>query len=328
MTGLLAFVASGTLVVLAGAALARHADAIADSTRLGRWWIGSLLLAGATSLPELATDVTAVRLNATDLAAGDLFGSSVANMMIFALLVQLPPARAAAAPAVAPGHLLTAALAILLNALAAMLVLLRLDVAAPFDPGALALFALYALGTRASYGQAVAEGVAVPPPAHAGRASVRRPALAFGAAAGIVLLAAPVFAWSARELAALTGLGNTFFGTWLVGLATSLPELVASIAALRLRAFDLAVGNLFGSNAFNMAIFAVLDAFQRGPVFAALDASHAITGLSAAALMSLGLAALVYRSRAHRPGLLAVSAGMVVLYGVTLWASYGHAAAG
>lgn len=76
MSYVLVFIASGTVMVLAGTALARHADAIAEATKLGRLWIGSVLLAGATSLPELTTDISAVRLGATDLAVGDHFGSN------------------------------------------------------------------------------------------------------------------------------------------------------------------------------------------------------------------------------------------------------------
>ena len=317
MIYLLAFLASGTVVVLAGTALARHADAIAGATPLGRWWVGTLLLAGATSLPELATDITAVYLGAVDLAAGDLVGSSLANMLIFAMLTVLP-AWTPEPPALAPGHVLTAGLAILLNALAAAFVLLRLDTGLPLDLGALLLFILYALGTRAAYLQQIS----VPVEDHttlAAAVSLRRPALGFLAAALIVLLAAPVFAWSAKGLAAISGLGNTFVGTWLVGLATSLPELVASIAALRLGAFELALGNLFGSNAFNMAIFLPLDLVHPGDLFAALDPAHAISGLFAVVLMSVALGAIIYRPRLWPQGPRAMSVLMLALYGFALW---------
>ncbi len=93
-----------------------------------------------------------------------------------------------------------------------------------------------------------------------------------------------------------SGLGETFVGTLCVGLATSLPELAASLAAVRLGAYDLAVGNLFGSNAFNMAVLLVLDASQPGSLYALLDPAHALSGLLAIALMSLGLAAIAFRA--------------------------------
>jgi cation:H+ antiporter len=80
MSYVLAFaIGGGVIVVFAGTALARYADAIAEATGIGRVWIGAVLLAGATSLPELTTDIAAVTMGATDLAVGDLFGSSMAT---------------------------------------------------------------------------------------------------------------------------------------------------------------------------------------------------------------------------------------------------------
>ena len=93
MSYVLAFIGAGAVVILAGTALARYGDAIAEATGLGRLWIGSVLLAGATSLPELTTGISAVRLGAVDLAVGDLFGSSLANMLILAVIDLLPPQR-------------------------------------------------------------------------------------------------------------------------------------------------------------------------------------------------------------------------------------------
>lgn len=330
MTYVLAFLASGVVVVFAGTALARHADAIAESTKLGRLWIGSVLLAGATSLPELTTDISAVRFGATDLAVGDLFGSSMANMLILAVIDLLPPRRQVLQQATFD-HALAASLAISLNALAAVLVLARPESSLLWvGPGSLLLFLAYVAGTRAVYRHALRDGAALTPPPAAETAkhppSLRRAVLGFVGAAFVVLLAAPAFAWSAKGIAEITGLGNTFVGTWLVGLATSLPELVASIAALRMGAFDLAVGNLFGSNAFNMAIFFALDLVQPGSLFATLDQNHALSGLFAVVLMSLGLAAIVYRAKRRFAMLEPDSLLMLVTYGAALWLLYRRSA--
>ncbi len=330
MIHLLAFVLSGAVVVYAGAALARHADAIAESTRIGRLWIGSVLLAGATSLPELTTDIAAVRMGAPDLAVGDLFGSSLANMLILALVTWLTP-RGRMLRHAAPGLMLVASLAIGLNALAAMMVLVGLDHSILWvGPGSVVLFCAYLAGTRASYLQALA-GDSAPGPsgATAGILPPLRPALlGFGAAALIVLLAAPLFAWSAKGIAEVSGLGNTFVGTWLVGLATSLPELVASLAAVRMGAPDLAVTNLFGSNAFNMAIFLPLDLAQPGNLFSVLDSGHALSGLFAAALTGLGLSAIVNRPEGHHSRFEPGGALMLLAYVAALLTLYCYTAAG
>ena len=301
MLYVLAFIAGGAVVAVAGTALARHADAIADATGIGRMWVGAVLLAGATSLPELTTDISAVRLGATDLAVGDLFGSSMANMLILAVIDLMPPRRGVL-QRVTLDHALGACLAIALNTMATLFVLLRPQASAGWV-GAASLLLLfgYIAGTRAVYRQASRAPDEAPPSgstqAVSAKASLRKPVTGFVVAALVVLAAAPAFAWGAKGIAELTGLGTTFVGTWLVGLATSLPEVVACVAAVRMGSFDLAVGNLFGSNAFNMAIFAALDVAQPGNIFAALDPSHAISGMFAVVLMSLGLAAIVYRAK-------------------------------
>jgi cation:H+ antiporter len=84
---------SGGAVVIAGILLGRSADLIADRTGLGEMWTGWVLLAAATSLPEFVTDVSAVRLDAANLAAGDLFGSSLTNMAILAVLALVSSGR-------------------------------------------------------------------------------------------------------------------------------------------------------------------------------------------------------------------------------------------
>jgi cation:H+ antiporter len=325
-----AFLATACVVVMAGALLARAADAIAHHTGIGRVWVGSVLLAGATSLPELSIDVSAVRLGAPDLAVGDLFGSSLANMLILAMLDLAFPRKRVLAQATLD-HALSACLAISLNAAAAIFILVRLDTsAAGVSAGSVLLAAAYLAGTRAVYRQ-VRRGkpAASPVPVTTGasRLPLRGAVVRFGASALVLAIAAPLLAVSARELADATGLGQTFVGTWLVGLTTSLPELVSSLAAVRLGAFDLAVGNLLGSNAFNMAIFPVLDlAEPRGSIFAVVSADHVVSGLCAVVLTSLGLAAIVYRAERRFAMLEPSSLLMLFVYALALAALYGRAA--
>ncbi|MCK6438573.1 MAG: hypothetical protein L6Q71_00045 [Planctomycetes bacterium] len=326
------FIASGIIVVLAGTALARYADAIAEATKLGRLWIGSILLAGATSLPELVTDVTAVRLGAVDLAVGDLFGSSMANMLILSVIDLVPP-RGRVLQKAAFDHALAATLAIMLNALAAVFILMRPEFTIlSVGPASILLCLVYVFGTRVVFRHVTRAELIVPdavvpsvetketPP------SLRHAVSGFAIASIVVLGSAPAFAWSAKGIAEMTGLGDTFVGTWLVGLTTSMPELVASYAAVRIGAFDMAVGNLFGSNALNMAVFLPLDIAHPGSVFAAADPNHAISALFAVVLMSLGLAAIVYRAKRRIAVVEPDSVLMLIVYAFALWLLYRHTA--
>jgi cation:H+ antiporter len=193
-------------------------------------------------------------------------------------------------------------------------------------PSSLLLFVAYIAGARAVYRHATRSATlpASPAAAEAGAApqSLRRSVVRFAVSAVVVLAAAPVLAWAAKGVAEVTGLGNTFVGTWLVGLATSLPELAASLAAVRMGAFDLAVGNLFGSNAFNMALLLPVDLAQPGALLSAVDPTHALSGLFAVVLMSLGLAAIVYRAKRRFSMLEPDSLLMLVAYGLAMWLLY------
>ena len=323
------FLASGLVVVLAGSVLARYGDAIGERTRIGGLWIGTVLLAAATSLPELATDITAVRIGAPNLAVGDLFGSSMANMLVLAVVDLLWPRKQILRQATFD-HALSGSLAIALNALAAVFVLM--------GPGpsflgigveSSLLLVLYIAGTRAVYRHATRDRSRAtagesgtvrkghePPP-------LRRAIAGFLVAATAILVAAPFFARSAKAVAEVTGLGTTFVGTWIVGLSTSLPELATSIAAVRMGAFDLAVGNLFGSNGFNMAIFFALDlAKPGGAIFSGLDPLHAVSALFGVMLTSMGLAAIIYRAERRFAMIEPGSILIVVTYLLGIWLLY------
>lgn len=304
---LLWFGLSAAAVAFAGARLAREGDVIAARTRLGGVWVGSVFLALATSLPELMTSVAAGWIGAIDLAAGNLFGSSMANMLILGLLTLIPAGTALFRRA-ALDHALAASLAIVLNCLAGVFVLARL----PFSvvgigTGSILILTVYLAGTRLLFEHSIIARAAVAvtelgdEDAAAHRLperSLRSAVLGFLVASLIITAAAPVFARSAERIAAITGLGQTLIGTWLVGLATSLPEFVTSLAAVRMGAFDLAVGNLYGSNAVNMVMFVALDATHRpGPVFAAIEPAHAISAFVAITLMGMSLVALIHRVR-------------------------------
>lgn len=328
------FAISGLVIVVAGTALTRHADTIAERSGLGRIWIGTILLAAATSLPELATDIAAVRFGAPDLAAGDLFGSSMANMLILAVIDLLPPRRGVLQGS-AVDHALAASLAIALTALGAIFVLAG-GQWSMFGVGSesVVLLVVFVAGTRVVYRHKRPGGLvaATLPPGVGGSASrptLRGAVAAFAIAAAVILAASPVFAYSAKEIAELTGIGHTFMGTWLVGLSTSLPELVSSIAAVRMGAFDLAVGNLFGSNAFNMAIFFAMDlAHQGGSIFGALAPDHALSALSGIVLMALGLGAIVFRSEKRWAGVEPDSVLMIATYLAAILLLYARTAYG
>ena len=341
---LVRFLVAAVIVIGAGTVLARAGDVVAARTRLGGAWVGSVFLALATSLPEIVTDIAAVRLGAIDLAVGDLMGSSMANMLILAL-ISLAPAGVDMFRRAAFDHALYACLAIVMTVLAAIGLVTRIGTTvAGIGAWSLLLVGTYAITSSLAFrvspvtqaaGEVTEMSGAEPAAGAAGHGetasashvppmSLRRAIWSFLGAALVIVVVAPQFAKAAEGLAVVSGLGHTFMGTWLVGLSTSLPELVTSLAAVRLRAFDLAVGNLFGSNAINMTIFAILDPFHSQPMFVAASADHLLTALAAVVLMTIALGTLVLRSRraaAREPGSMLLVVGYVAGIALAYWRS-------
>lgn len=326
------FVLSAVAIVFAGTALSRYGDQIAESTGLGRLWIGVVLMAAATSLPEVLTTMSAGWIDAPDLAAGDLFGAGLSNMLTLGLIDLLYHQKRVWRQA-ALEHTLTAALAMALTALAAFFVLLRVNVThLGVGLGSLTLLILYVLGMRLVFRQedmkrrwreqeAVVEGsVAKHEAAATRRDELRRAVIGFAAGALVLLVAAPFLAWSAQRIAEETGTSATFIGTSLVAITTSLPELVTSIAAVRFGAFDLAVGNLFGSNAFNMAAFLFADvAYRGGALLSEVSPAHASTALWSILMMTIGLMGIIYRAEQRFLLIEPDSLMMIVAYVLGLW---------
>ncbi|MGD9797996.1 MAG: sodium:calcium antiporter [Acidimicrobiia bacterium] len=302
------FAAAAAVLTLAGVQLARAGDEIAERAGLSRLFVGMLLVAGATSLPEIVTDVSAAVADAPDLAVGDLFGSSMANMAILAVVDLLHRHRVWAHVEI--GHARVASVAVALTALATMGIVTPAGLTVGWvGVDTIAIAAAYAAAVawmRRSPTGRFAGGELLPVPTgwtRPGRGALRPAVLRFVAASTVILVTAPALAYSGQSIARESGLGETFVGTALLALTTSLPELVASIAAVRIGAHDLAVGNLFGSNAFNMAALVLVDvAYTPAALLHAVDPSQATAGMGAILLMALALAALVHgtETRARR----------------------------
>ena len=86
------FVVVAAVIVLAGARLARYGDVLGEKTGLGGNWVGVVLLAATTSLPELFTTIGSTALAALpDIAVGGLLGSCMLNLLILSLIDALQP---------------------------------------------------------------------------------------------------------------------------------------------------------------------------------------------------------------------------------------------
>lgn len=299
-----AFLACAVLIGVAGTYLSRYGDAIADKTGLGGTWIGLVLLATVTSLPELVTGVSAVMLaEVPEIAVGDILGACVINLALIVVLDALHRGESVYSRA-SQGHILAAGFGTILLGLVGFSVLFTRhgEIPALGHVGVVSLIiaAVYAAAMitvfryeRAQQAAFVAREVARYPQVTLAQA-VRRYAVAGLVVAG----AGTALPYVGEELARVMSWHESFVGTLFVAMATTLPEIVVTISALRIGALDIAIGNLFGSNLFNVFILAIDDLFYfKGPLLAHVSPLHAASALSAVMMSGIAIVGLFYRPK-------------------------------
>ncbi len=310
------------LIAAAGVKLSGYADVVAEKTGLGGTWIGLIMLASVTSLPELATGVTSVTsAGVPDIAVGDVLGSCVFNVLIIVVLDMLHRESSLFHRA-SPAHVLSGAFGIMLIGIAGFGLLLS----AAGIRGAIGHVGLYSPVILVLYGVAmrtvflyerrnVAELAAEVAERYA-HITLHHALVGYAATAAVVVSAGIALPFVADRLADQMGWSESFVGTVFVAFATSLPEIVTTIAAFRIGAVDMAISNLFGSNLFNVAILAVDDAFYlQGPLLAHVSPAHAISALSAIVMSATAVAAIFFSPRARVLDLVGwASIALVVTY--------------
>lgn len=327
MTWLL-FALAATVIVVAGVQLARYGDVIGEKSGLGRSWIGVVLLAATTSLPELFTGFGATALTPLpDIAVGDVLGSCMFNLLILSLMDAIQPDRISARAH--QGHALAIGFGLALAAVAGFGVAgaAYWPAVGWVGPNALILIGLYFVAIRMMFTherqrRANDSRVETANPANA-HVSLRTALVRYGAAAVFVVATALYLPVLGASLARQTGLGEAFVGSLLIAITTSLPEIVVSIAAVRMGALDLGIGNVLGSNLFNLLILGLDDVFYRpGPLLRAVDSSHVVSVLAIVLMNAFFLVGLTQQVLTKRFRVAWDTGAMAVVYVAAVWLVY------
>lgn len=324
-----AFICCTSVIVYSGTRLARYGDIIAEKTGLGRAWIGLVLMASVTSLPELVTGVSSVAFaGVPDIAVGDVLGSCVFNMLILALLdtAHRPQPLSATAH---QGHILSAGFGILLLGIVAISLMLGrrippigwIGLYTPLVMGgyfiAMRLVYFYEKKQISAFIKEMAAELRYE------KISTKTAIAHYSIHALVVVISAIFLPKIGEAIAETTGLGQTFVANIFIAVSTSLPEVVVSIAAVKMGAVNLAVGNLFGSNIFNVFILGIDDLFfVKGPLLSGVNQNHAISALSAMVMTAIAIIGLTYRAEKKKLFLAWDSAGMVLIFVMNLMLLY------
>jgi cation:H+ antiporter len=298
------FAVAAAAVWFAGSRLAHLVDALTRKTGLGQAFAGMLLLGGVTSLPEVAAVGTSAATGNASLAVNNLIGTASINLLLLALADALYGRKALTAVAAHPATLMQGTLSMLLSTAVALIATI----------GDVALFGVGAGATSLAVGAVAAlwlcshfEGRHVwdvvgdsseddDQEEQGDERSTRRIALLITLAALLILVAGFALSVTAEAVAEKTGLSSGIVGFVLVGAATSLPEVSSVVAAVRLRRYQLAIGDIFGTNLFNILLLLLADVvYQNGPVLSKAGQFEAIGALLTVFMSGIFIVGLLER---------------------------------
>jgi cation:H+ antiporter len=292
------------VIFFSGRAVAKYGDIIAIRTGLGRVWIGVVLLALVTSLPELFTGISSVTLvGAPDITIGNLFGANAFNLLNLALL-DIAYRYGSLFTMASPVNRLTGWFSMVLVAVAGVSILLSrfFDIGIGwigwYTPVIIILYLFFMW--RIFYAQQRQPARPLIEQPDYGGATMSRVYLYFVISAVLIIGAGTWLAVIGKEIATVTGLGESFIGSLLIGFSTTLPEITVSFTAMRLGAVDMAVANMVGSNLFNMAIIPIDDLlYAPGSVLASVSSTNLLTAGFVIVMTGVLIAGLHFRPRRH-----------------------------
>lgn len=300
---------------MAGTRLTGYVNGISKKTNIGQAFAGMLLLGGITSLPEVATVSTASAMGNAPLAVNNLLGTSSINVLLLAVADIIYGRGALTVAAARPVTLMQGILSIFLMIIVAAIATLGDVQVWQIGIGAtvLLLAAIAALRLTSTFEQrhvweVVDEngndegdgGGETSLPGERKQEPEERPLstliIRTIVAAAVILVAGYMLSRTGEDIANRTGIGLSMVGFVLLALATSLPEISSITAALRMQRYEMAVGDIFGTNIFNMALIFLADIVYIGePVLAGTKTFEVVGALLAALLTAVFVIGLLAR---------------------------------
>ncbi|MGP4074313.1 sodium:calcium antiporter [Halobacillus sp. K22] len=266
------FILAAAIVVVSAVYLNQFGDVISKKSSLSGAAVGTFLIAGATSLPELTTSLTAVYIDNPDIAVGNMLGSNVFNLLILASMDIIYRRQRLFQKVNNKENIPSASIG---------LFFLLIIIFSLWMPGSIEIFGvgiemivivmLYIFSMKFISGGESDQEVEGLTKDYSLRAAV----IGFIIASVIVFISGSALSISGDRMAEASGLDASFVGSFLIAASTSLPELVAVYAAFRLANYNMAIGSILGSNLFNIQLLALTDLLYReGAILSSVQASH------------------------------------------------------
>lgn len=263
---LLEYAVVATIVVMAAIRASHYIDLIDRTTKLSGAFLGGVLLSAITSLPEFFTSLSAtIFLDKPALCIGNILGSDLFNIAMLSVLILLAM-RSFRSAEIGRGNIVVSLYMILIYGVMMLDYFGILDIEfATLNIITFIFVGIYALAVRHLAGESCEGGACEDE--EPVTLTLRQIVLRFVASAVIIVVMSVILTYITDDIATQYNLGVGLAGAIFLGVATSLPEVASTIALVRMRNYDIAVGNIVGSNLFNFLVLCTADLFSRGDVY-------------------------------------------------------------
>lgn len=296
------FIICTLIIFFSGKKLSYYGDLIGDLTGVSKVWIGLIMMSAVTSLPELMVGISSSAIpEEPDLATGDILGSCAFNLGILSLMDIFTPKEHPLFGHLSKSHILAAAFGIILIVFAGLGIFLNEDIVLTPSIGLTSLsFALiYFISVTTIFKYQKSEFAEKEESTHHEiNLTLKQVIWRYVFFALIIIVVALVLPHFAEQIAESTGLGKSFVGTLLLAISTSFPEIAVSIAAIKMGSTNMAVGNLMGSNIFNIFILFLDDLFySKGHLLKDASDNHLVSVFSVIVMSCIAVIGIVFPSK-------------------------------
>ncbi len=310
------------LIYIFGSRASRSADAIAEKRGLARAFMGVVFISAVTSFPELFTGISAVTtVHSPNIAFGEILGSCIFNLLIIAI-AELIFRKRKLYQLSGKLNFLPLGFSLILIAILTFAISLKLKLSI-FKVSIMSVLILifYFVFLRIIFQERRAD---VQEEVEYKKRGIKKETLSFVVSALIIIAVGWYLPVVGKELAQIMHWNDSFVGVIFLALVTSFPELVVSIAAVKIGAVEMFIGNIAGSNLFNIAIIFFVDLFHRpGEVFGYVSDKHISVGVIAVLMSFIIFFALVRQSSYKIFNFISINAVIIIfLYIVTLFTVY------
>ncbi|WP_281298519.1 sodium:calcium antiporter [Flavobacterium limnophilum] len=297
---IIGFIVVTVIIVISGSRLSKYGDIMADMLGWGKMFMGIILMASVTSMPELMSGISSVTiLDAPDLAVGDIVGSCAFNILIISIMDMFYNHKKPLTTDAETGHIIAASFGIMMLSMLAFTILMPDIFGTIVWVGGFSLLflVLYLIAIRVVFLYDKKNNHSLEKKNNSHGLTLKQVVFKYALNALLLMGAAMLLPFFGKTLAEASGLGQSFFGTLFIAASTSLPEVVVSVAAIRIGTIDLAIGNVFGSNIFNIAILSLDDIlYTKGPIFLFTSPNHIIPVLGTIVITAIGIIGIVFKA--------------------------------